>query len=319
MIFRIIQVEIDMIGNGISNRQNETKNIDSLAAQRQLYFEAKRMTFYQFILCVLIPITLPVLKKVSANNVNQLAFISIFAILIVVINNFYFEKQVKSQRAKAAKIQELFDTDVLEINWNSQLCGSKEILHNGLKKKAEKYKKRNKTVENLLNWYPQEYSKVDISAGRIMCQKANITWDNEVRMAFKYFLIIVLIASSIFIILYSIIENNSFSETLIAIIAPLFPIWYYVFKRYCENNDTIMRNEKMHGIMEVVWDQVMKGNSTNADLAAASRKLQDSIFNYRSNALMIWDWFYFFKREKQESNMNEVAKCIVEEFNKAKS
>ncbi len=308
-----------MIDNGISNRQNEAKNIDSLAAQRQLYFEAKRMTFYQFILCVLIPITFPALKKLGANNTNQLAFISIFAILIVVINNFYFEKQVKSQRTKAAKIQELFDTDVLEMNWNSQLCGSKEILHNVLKIKAEKYEKRNKTIENLLNWYPQEYSKVDISAGRIMCQKANIYWDNEVRMAFKYFLIIILITCTIFIILYSIIENNSFSETMISIISPLFPIWYYIFKRYCENNETIIKNEKMHGKMEVVWDQVMEGNSTNTDLAVVSRKLQDSIFNYRSNGLMIWDWFYFFKRKKQESNMNEVAKCIVEEFIKAKS
>ena len=152
-----------------------------------------------------------------------------------------------------------------------------------------------------------------------MCQKANIYWDNEVRMAFKYFLIIILITCTIFIILYSIIENNSFSETMISIISPLFPIWYYIFKRYCENNETIIKNEKMHGKMEVVWDQVMEGNSTNTDLAVVSRKLQDSIFNYRSNGLMIWDWFYFFKRKKQESNMNEVAKCIVEEFIKAKS
>lgn len=319
MIFRVIQVDIDMIDNGISNRQNETKNIDRLAAQRQLYFEAKRMTFFQFILCVLIPVSLPTLKNFYTNNTMQLAFISIFSILIVVINNFYFEKQLKSQRTKAAKIQELFDTDVLEMNWNSQLCGSKEILHNGLIIKAEKYKKRNKTVDNLLNWYPQEYSKVDISAGRIMCQKANIAWDNEVRMAFKYFQIIILIISSIFVTSYSIIINNSFSETIISILAPLFPIWYYIFKKYCENNDTIMRNEKMHGIMEVVWDQAIKENSTIADLATVSRKLQDSIFNYRSNALIIWDWFYFFKREKQESNMNEVAKHIVEEFNKAKS
>lgn len=74
----------------------------------------------------------------------------------------------------------------------------------------------------------------------------------------------------------------------------------------------------MHGRLEVVWEQVMKSDSTDADLAVSSRKLQDSIFNYRSNAIMIWDWIYYFKREEQESDMNEVAKCVVEEFNKVK-
>ena len=307
-----------MIDSGISKRQNEDKNIDLLAAQRQLYFEAKRMTFYQFVLSVLIPVTLPVLKKNCSDDISRLSFISVFAILILVINNFYFEKQVKIRRDKAAKIQELFDTDVLEISWNSQLCGSKEVLHNGLKIKAEKYKKRNKTVDNLSNWYPLEYSNVAISAARIMCQKVNVSWENEVRTVYKYFLIIVLSTSSIFIILYSIIENNSFPDTLISIIIPLFPIGYYIFRRYCENNDTIISSAKLHGRLEVVWEQVMKSDSTDADLAVSSRKLQDSIFNYRSNAIMIWDWIYYFKREEQESDMNEVAKCVVEEFNKVK-
>jgi hypothetical protein len=313
-LYRVI---IDM-NNGISKRQNETQNIEFLAAQRQLYYEAKRITFYQFISSVLIPIILPVLKRMCSSNNKQLAFITLMSILIIILNTFFIEKAVNNKRIQAAKIQELFDTNVLQINWNNELCESKEVAYKGVKRKAEQYKKRIKSLENLMNWYPIPYSTVDILAGRIMCQKVNVSWDNEVRRKFQNFLLIIIIISSVLIISYSIYENKPFTDTLISIIAPLLPIVLYVFKRYCENKDTISRLEKLNEKTELLWEQVMKMNTTGLDLEKCSRELQNNIFKHRSNALMIWDCFYMTKRDNQEIDMVETANNIVNEYKKIK-
>ena len=232
-----------MKNNGISKRQNESGNIELLAAQRELYSEAKRMTFIQFVISVLFPITLPILRNLCINSNRQLAFIVLLSILLVIFNVFYFEKTVKSKRLAAARIQELFDTNVLKIKWNEEVCGSKIFAHSGVKLKAEQYKKKSVSLDNLMDWYSKHYSSVDLSAGRIMCQKVNVTWDNEVREKFQKFLLLVLIASSVLVISYAIVKNKTFTETLISIIAPLFPIGLYIFKMYCEIKETIVRIE----------------------------------------------------------------------------
>jgi hypothetical protein len=307
-----------MKNNGISKRQNESGNIELLAAQRELYSEAKRMTFIQFVISVLFPITLPILRNLCINSNRQLAFIVLLSILLVIFNVFYFEKTVKSKRLAAAKIQELFDTNVLKIKWNEEVCGSKIFAHSGVKLKAEQYKKKSVSLDNLMDWYSKHYSSVDISAGRIMCQKVNVTWDNEVREKFQKFLLLVLIASSVLVISYAIVENKTFTETLISIIAPLFPIGLYIFKRYCENKETIVRIEKLNNRLEIVWESLMNKETKVIELEISSRKLQDSIFKHRSNALMIWDWFYFKYRTNQEVDMGEVVQMVVSEYQNTK-
>lgn len=308
-----------MNNNGISERQNKSKNIDLLAAQRQLYYEAKKMTYCQFIISVLVPIMIPFLKKVCSTNDKQLALIVLFSMVIVVLNTFCFEKIIKTKREKAAKIQELFDTDVLKLSWNNNLCGAKNLALTGTKINSQKYKKRNKSLENLMDWYSKEYSTVDITSGRIMCQRVNVSWDKELRQNFQKFLLITLITSLIIIISYSIFENKPFTETIISIIGPLFPITFYVFKKYCENKDTIDRLEKLNDKSQILWEQVLKGNTSELNLESDSRKLQNDIYKYRSSALMIGDWFYFMNRTNQEVDMGEIAKNEVDEYKNTRS
>lgn len=87
-----------MDNNMILSRQNEEQNINLLMAQRQLYFEAKKIMFYQFIANILVPMILPFLKKRFSNSYKGLAFISMFSILILILNFCFLEKASKSKR-----------------------------------------------------------------------------------------------------------------------------------------------------------------------------------------------------------------------------
>ncbi|MCY9692223.1 S-4TM family putative pore-forming effector [Paenibacillus alginolyticus] len=285
-----------------------------LAAQRQMYSEAKSTSNYQFAVCVVLPILFPFLKAATPSNSMYLGLITLLPLIILIVNHYYFEKIIKDKKEKAARFQDLFDTNVLQIAWNSDLCGSKEIAARNLRYTAQKYKKNNETLENLINWYPNEYSTVDLSAGRVMCQKVNASWDGQIRTAFQNFLLLIFAGCIVLIIAVSIALNRTFIETLFSIIAPLFPIAFYTFKRYSENKDSIARLEKLTDKAERLWGQVLNSTREPNDLAIKSRQLQNEIYKHRSSALLIWDWFYLKNRPKQECNMSDTAKLIVEEY-----
>ncbi|MCA0754881.1 hypothetical protein KP806_07450 [Paenibacillus sp. N4] len=305
---------METISNNISVRQNNEGNIDLLAAQRQVYSEAKTFSNYQFVFCVIFPILIPFLKAVTPTNTMFLGLITLLSLLIIIINQYYFEKNIKDKKEQAAKFQELFDTNVLKISWNKELCGSKENASRYLSYKAQKYKKNNVSLENLKNWYPKEYATVDLSVGRVMCQKVNASWDTQIRTSFQKFLLLLFLGCILLILIISIFLNKTVIETLISIIAPAFPIAFYIFKRYSENKETIVRLDKLSDKAERLWELVLSGTREQSDLENKSRQLQNEIYKHRSSALLIWDWFYLKYRPKHESNMNDTAKQIVEEF-----
>ncbi|PNQ85221.1 S-4TM family putative pore-forming effector [Paenibacillus polymyxa] len=300
--------------NDIFLRQNEDGNIDLLAAQRQMYSEAKRASNYQFAICVVVPILVPFLKAVALSNMIYLGFITLLPLVIIVVNQYFFEKIIKNKKEKAARFQELFDTNVFKLSWNNKLSGSKEFATKDLSNTTQKYKKKHVSLSNLKNWYPKEYSTVDLSAGRVMCQKVNASWDGEIRASFQSFLIKLLFVCIFLIIAISMLLNKTFAETLISIIAPLFPIAFYIFKRYSENKETIVRLDKLTDKADRLWEDVLSGSVEQNDLQIQSRKLQDEIYKHRSSALLIWDWFYLRNRSKQENNMNDSANLIVDEY-----
>lgn len=308
-------MNIQQESNPISVRQNEEGSIDLLAAMRQMYYEAKNASSYQFLICVALPITFPLLKTFSPSNPMYLGTITLLSILVIIINDI-FEKVVREKKEKAARYQELFDTKVLELDWNEDLCGPKEKAMKHLRSTALKYKKKNASLENLKNWYPTVYSNVDIAAGRVMCQKVNTSWDSEVRNAYQKYLFILFFGSVVLLITVALVFNKTVFETLTSILVPLFPIGYFIYKRYAGNQNTIYQLEKVSDKAESLWERLIENSSRN--LGIHSRKLQNEIYKHRSSALMVSDWFYFRNRNQQEEDMNEIAKVVVDTYKKSK-
>ncbi|NPV93470.1 MAG: hypothetical protein HPY50_22160 [Firmicutes bacterium] len=305
-----------MINNGISTRQNQQNNIAFLAAQRQIYSKAKRLSVYQFIFCVIFPLLIPFLKDKCPANTVQIALVSILPIIILLLNAFLYERVIKVLREKAAKIQELFDTTVLEIKWNSKKCGHKIEALNQVKYYYKKYIKRKKTTYGLMNWYPIAYSNVKIEVGRILCQRSNLSWDNDVRIKFQYFLIIIMCLSAITILLIATIGNKTFITTLVNIV-PSIPIIIYLVVKYLENRDTINRLDFLKQRVDELWENLLSSQIDSDTLNSASRQLQDLIYEHRANAFMVWDWFYRLFRNSQEQDADTIANYVISEYYKS--
>ena len=98
--------------NNIASKQNEQKQLERLAAQREIYSFAKKLYLLQIILTVILPIFLFI---ISSLWVNLIIYSALYSILITVIDNIFIQPIIKKQKIKAAKIKELFDCDVLDI------------------------------------------------------------------------------------------------------------------------------------------------------------------------------------------------------------
>ncbi len=305
------------IDNGIAVRQNAELNIKVLAVQRQLYDEAKTLSVYQFILCILVPIIILFVKRFIPSGSIGLGLITLFSILIIILNSYVFEKITKSKREKASRFQEVFDTNVLGLEWNSALCGPRDLALHDLEGIFKRYSKKHETLDDLKNWYSKEYAEVDIFAGRIMCQRVNTAWDSNLRSKFQIFLKVLFVSCVLITAVVAILINDNVVNTLVSIVAPLVPICLYIYKQHTENKATMTRLDKLSYKADDLWEKALS-NVDASTLTTSSRKLQNDLYKHRESALMIWDWFYWFFRNKQEYNMNLSATMIVEEYQESR-
>ena len=128
--------------NDIVWKENQENSINMIAAFRQKYSDVKRLGFIQVVFTVWVSIALGILalalKSQLITGVLGVAqrdislYVSFYCIVITLADLFLLNKLIDSGKELAANIQELFDTSVFGISWNSTLAGLKpdaEAIH----------------------------------------------------------------------------------------------------------------------------------------------------------------------------------------------
>lgn len=94
------------MNNGIVERQNEEKSICYLAAQRQLYNEAKRLNYIEIIFSVFLPLLFAILQSIINDNIYLKTLLYVLPIVSMVVSllvGSYIECK-KRQRRKYSNI-----------------------------------------------------------------------------------------------------------------------------------------------------------------------------------------------------------------------
>src|SRR5688572_12150491 len=98
--------------NQIAVEQNSQKQLERLAAQRELYSSEKKWHGFQIILTVIIPVILAALSFIL---MDFAVIAAIFGVASFLIDISVVEPIISKRKTKAAKIQELFDCDILQL------------------------------------------------------------------------------------------------------------------------------------------------------------------------------------------------------------
>jgi hypothetical protein len=294
--------------NKIPETQLEPIQLKRLAAQRQLYSDAKFILAVQINLSVLGP---PVLAFLVAYRFLPAVWAAIFGITLTCLF-LLFDSHQKSLKEKAAKIQELFDCKVLELKWRELMVDSRletEIVE----QYALKYKSKGHDYNELQNWYPIDVGQLPLHLGRIICQRANCWWDAQLRRRYaKWVVGSVLIILTAVVTCLGVIGGLTFEKVILAVVNPLMPAFVLGRRQYKVHTESAMRLDKLKRYAEGLWDKAVKG-ATPEELTCNSRDLQDEIYHHRRTNSPVFDWLYNLLKNKDEELMNKTANELVNE------
>lgn len=278
--------------NQIAEKQNQDKFLQYLAAQRQLYSESKR---WNGILLIL-PIIFAVLGSFTFLAIKWTfipPLITWFAWLYAIGELFFFSYLTSSKREEAAKIQEIFDCELLELPWNDAL-GDKPKPQN-IFKAYQKFRNQRTSdnFEKLKNWYttPPLDGNMPISQARVACQKQNIWWDSEQRRAYARGTITFAVVFFLALITVGIIANWSFRQFLQGPLALSVTVLIIGLKHGLDHYKASKHLDGLFNSVNALW-KLASDKTDETTITQKSRDLQTEIFRHRKENPSVFDWFY---------------------------
>lgn len=292
----------------INERQNSDLNLKRLAAQRQLYSEAKKLVVVQFILSGLFVVVLSIVGNIVDGKF--LPYIILAAIVIIFIDELFLSNKIYGVRVDAARIQEEFDCDVLQLPRNNIKIANGSMLEM-IQDKARKYISKHHNYNELLNWYPG-IDETDNKYYRLICQATNCWWNQALRKKSSEFLFIVISIVFVALIVISLIKGFTVATFLMAVVSPILPAVVLFYKTNRDNSKAVNNLNHMKGKIDEIILKAKSGNFYSEEkLISDSRRLQDMIFDNRSLSPLIPDRLYFKHRNQYEMDAQDTNKELI--------
>jgi len=288
--------------------QNTKRQLQRLAAQRQLYTTAKTIFGWQVffggpvaVVSAFLVLIIPSFKGIAA----------IWGIIVTLADLLWLTPWQKRLRELAASIQEAFDCDVLELPWNEVKVG-KTPDPELIKEQSDKYSEGAEKMPPLLNWYAPAVDDLPLHIGRIACQRSNCWWDSKQRRRYAYCVIAAVALVFVVVIGLSVGAGFRVEDFVLKIAAPLSPALLLGIRQYSEQMEAAARLDRLKEHSERLWNEALSGMSI-ADVNIKTRSLQDEIFESRRKSPLVFDRIYKWLRPNYEAQMNfGIAELIAQ-------
>ena len=272
--------------NGINSRQNEYNSILKLAAQRQIYKEAKKINTIIAIFSLVIPLVLAIVSIFIQNkNWSIISKIMLLASwLCALVLNSEGEKNKKT----AALIQQQFDLYVFSLNWDDKLFKNNTNVDSIISEKSEKlFSKFPEQKDKLANWYTKGIYNLPLKKAILLCQEENITWDGKIRNCYMTLSITIT-----FVLLISILCIGIYIHDCLFIIASYIPILQWEITAIIKVKKDIQRLDSLHKMI----------NTDNNYEIDDLMDIQREIYEHRQKCTLINDKIYDSLKDELEKN-----------------
>lgn len=303
--------------NQILIKQDTEVQIERLAAQRHVYSFAKKLYFLQFLGSIIIPV---ILSGVALFVPAVSPYAALYTVIFFIADSIIFEQQIKALRAKAAKIQELFDCEILQII-KSPFKSPDDVLLEEIHKYSDKHQKKEENRKELLGWYAQscqEISSLPIFVARLICQRENLSWDAELRKLFGQSLLILSVLLIIVLILIGWFGGFEFSRVVL-LFNGLLPLFRFSVKQYIDNKETNEKYNKVLSIFQKTWEKILNSQIDEQELTIISRQIQNEIYDSRTKNPLIPDFFYWLYKKAQQKRSRVSVQRLIDEVKQSNS
>lgn len=295
--------------NSIPTLQNDDRQLERLAAQRRLYSDAKGIQIWHTIVSVPVVVVWsfavlvrPEWKVYAALWGIGLTFLDMFVLSL-------WQNRIKNT---AAKIQELFDCDVLDLPWHNLKLGRRPDAET-IMAAANRYRKENPQFVGLRDWYPVDAGTLPLHIGRVICQRANCWWDAQLRRRYSIFLLVGVGAVSALVLFFSAYGEFTLERFILTGLVPLMPVLTLGLRRFRDQREAADRADRLKEAAEDLWTLALVKTSTEEQITYGSRQLQDEIYEHRRRSPVHSNWLYNRMKQTHEEQMNKGAKVLVDE------
>jgi len=294
--------------NSIPAEQNSERQLQRLAAQRNLYATAKTVFGWQVIVGG--PIAVVTAFWIIFNP-SYKGYAAAWGIIVALCDLFWLTPWQKRLRDSAARVQEAFDCDVLDLPWNTLKAGKypdPELV----KEQSEKYKAWQEKMPPLEDWYSVAVGDLPLHVGRLACQRSNCWWDSKQRRRYAGWIIFSFVVIFAVVLGASIHGGLTIEGFVLKVAAPLAPALLLALRQHSEQTEAAARLDKLKDHAETVWKQALARRS-KADVTTLSRNLQDEILENRRKSPLVFDRIFKGLRRDYEIQMNHGVAHYVEE------
>ena len=302
-----------MTGSFILSKQNESLQVKSLAAQRQLYSEEKSLVGLQFWLAFCSSFAILIWRTIDPSASTSAVSV---AVVITLLDCFVIQHFRGKRRKLAAKIQEKFDCDVLNLAWNHDLAGDEPQQELIIEAASKTPKEKGSLFKN---WYLGRLNMVPLEVARIICQTTNVTYDQSLRKRYLKILMWLIITIFLSTILVCAVHKIPTDLWLANFIGTLIPIISFSVIQYREHSDVNLKTVELRNELQGAWRHCNDNSWTKDELDKVSRKIQNKIFSHRASGTPLLDEIYWLYRDKQELHGEELANQMVDEYLKDKT
>ncbi|VVB69096.1 Uncharacterised protein [uncultured archaeon] len=278
--------------SGIAERQNAHDNIRLLAAQRQLYSEEKKRTGIWYVLSLFVAVfflatsTLSSLKPFE----SSLAFI----LLVVTLVELALLPQLRQPRIIAAMIQEQFDCEVLDLEWNDALTEKPDpkAIEEAVGR-FDKRKNREHEWKRLENWYENPTIHIaPIHVARIACLKENVRWDSGQRREWVHWVEGITVVLLILFVGAGVLLDWRLTQYFSGYLLLLIPLFVAIRDHVVRHLEAIKRLNRLSSVIENLRRDALRETVDVAEITRRTRYLQTEICHHRMEEVPVLDWFY---------------------------
>ena len=284
-----------MANNKIVELENRQTHINQLKAARHIYTKAGRYSVWYMFLCVFIPVGISIGRFFVSTDahffINTLAAYSVFALIM----GFILDSKASKCRSQAARIQQLFDIEVFELEWNFHLWGTKPSLENISDNIGDL------SDDSFHNWYDSQIDALSRMDAIFICQRTNLVYDTKLRKRFNYIVSTVAIVVLLLILSVSFYRNEGIQTAIVFIGVPLVPIIKWFFSTRKQNLDDIELCESLKSFIDNNLEKLKKNHRLINE--SALYLIQDRIYIHRKTAFKIPDFLYNIMRKDQEESV----------------
>ncbi|MBX9692945.1 MAG: hypothetical protein K2Z81_11220, partial [Cyanobacteria bacterium] len=220
------------------------------------------------------------------------------------------EPGVKENQTRGATIQEMFDTDLLKIEWNPYRCKDR-LDPEDVASLASAYK-FNHSMKMKEDWYPKAAGELPIEFGRLICQRSNMRWDAALRRRYCVVFLVLLLGMIAGASGFALYHKWDADKIIISLVLPLFPTGIKLIREMKKHRSSAESAEKSKRMLESIWDRAMTETIPSDTFSRESRALQDELFDRRSASPSVPEWLYQWLQPEYERTMVLAAEGMVE-------